>query len=92
MTVDQAVCEILARYGVEYVIGMRLYLDLDTKRTRIINILGNRKDQESTDKLIDIVKNSTVINHRMQAINALQAKKDPRATQALMDILDGKKA
>ncbi|HEX4684324.1 MAG TPA: HEAT repeat domain-containing protein [Gemmatimonadaceae bacterium] len=61
-------------------------------RSRIINILGSRKDQESTDKLIDIVKNSTVINHRMQAINALQSKKDPRATQALMDILDGKKA
>ncbi|HXT15720.1 MAG TPA: HEAT repeat domain-containing protein [Gemmatimonadaceae bacterium] len=60
-------------------------------RTRLISILGNRKDQESTDKLIDIVKNSTVINHRTQAINALMNKKDPRATQALTDVLDGKK-
>ena len=61
-------------------------------RSRIISILGSRKDQESTDKLIDIVKNSTVLNHRTQAINALVNKKDPRATQALMDVLDGKKS
>jgi HEAT repeat protein len=60
-------------------------------RSRLISIMGQRKDQESTDKLIDIVKNSTVINHRTQAINALTNKKDPRATQLLMDILDGKK-
>src|SRR5947199_3744031 len=38
VNVDQAVCETLSQYGVEYVIGMRLYLDLDTSRTRIINI------------------------------------------------------
>ena len=61
-------------------------------RSRIISILGSRKDQEATDKLIDIVKNSTVLNHRTQAINALVNKKDPRATQALMDVLDGKKS
>lgn len=60
-------------------------------RQRIISMLGNRKDPESTDKLIDIVRNSTVLNNRTQAINALQSKKDPRATQALMDVLDGKK-
>lgn len=61
-------------------------------RSRIISILGSRKDQESTDKLIEIVKNSTVLQHRTQAINALVNKKDPRATQALMDVLDGKKS
>jgi HEAT repeat protein/TolA-binding protein len=60
-------------------------------RNRIISMLGNRKDQEATDKLIDIVRNSTVIQNRTQAINALMNKKDPRATQLLMDILDGKK-
>jgi len=38
MNVDQAVCATLAEYGVEYVFGMRLYLDLDPSRTRIINI------------------------------------------------------
>jgi HEAT repeat protein len=60
-------------------------------RNRIISMLGNRKDAEATDKLIDIVRNSTVLNHRTMAINALIAKKDPRATQLLTDILDGKK-
>jgi HEAT repeat protein/TolA-binding protein len=60
-------------------------------RTRIISILGNRKDQEATDKLIDIAKNGTVVNSRVQAINALRDKKDPRATQLLQDILDGKR-
>ncbi len=38
MTVDQAVCETLAQYEVEYVFGMRIYTDLDTSRTRPINI------------------------------------------------------
>ncbi len=38
MTVDEAVCETLSQYGVEYVFGMRIYTDLDTSRTRVINI------------------------------------------------------
>src|SRR3954452_23043756 len=38
MTVDQVVCETLSQYEVEYVFGMRIYTDLDTSRTRIINI------------------------------------------------------
>lgn len=38
MTVDQAVCETLAAYGVEYVFGMRIYTDLDTSRTRPVNV------------------------------------------------------
>ncbi|HZT05443.1 MAG TPA: thiamine pyrophosphate-binding protein, partial [Chloroflexota bacterium] len=38
MTVDQAVCETLSQYGVQYVFGMRIYTDLDTSRTRPINI------------------------------------------------------
>lgn len=60
-------------------------------RQRIISMLGQRKEPEATDKLIDIVRTSTVMNHRTQAINALVNKKDPRAQQALMDVLDGKK-
>jgi HEAT repeat protein/TolA-binding protein len=60
-------------------------------RNRIINMLGNRKDPEATDKLIEIVRTSTVVQNRTQAIVALRDKKDPRATQALMDILDGKR-
>jgi HEAT repeat protein len=60
-------------------------------RNRIINMLGSRKDQEATDKLIEIVRTSTVVDNRTRAIIALRDKKDPRATQALMDLLDGKK-
>ena len=43
-------------------------------RSRIISILGNRKEPEAADKLVDIVRNSTVINIRTQAINALHAQ------------------
>jgi HEAT repeat protein len=60
-------------------------------RSQIINVLANRKEPESTDKLIDIVKNSTVVQLRTQAINALSRKNDPRGIQLLQDILDGKK-
>ncbi|MGE5732784.1 MAG: HEAT repeat domain-containing protein, partial [Gemmatimonas sp.] len=60
-------------------------------RSQIINVLANRKEPESTDKLIDIVKNSTVVQLRTQAINALSRKNDPRSIQLLQDILDGKK-
>jgi acetolactate synthase-1/2/3 large subunit len=38
LTVDEAVCETLSQYGVEYVFGMRIYTDLDTARTRPINV------------------------------------------------------
>jgi HEAT repeat protein/TolA-binding protein len=60
-------------------------------RSRIVQILGSRKDPESADKLIDIAKNSTVVQIRKEAINALTRRNDPRATQLLTDILDGKK-
>jgi HEAT repeat protein/TolA-binding protein len=60
-------------------------------RSRVINILGNRKDSESADKLIDIAKTSTVMQLRKESIQALVRRNDPRATQLFMDILDGKK-
>jgi len=60
-------------------------------RSRVVNILGNRKEPEATDKLIDIAKNSTVVALRKEAINALARKNDPRTTQLLLDIVDGKK-
>lgn len=60
-------------------------------RIRIINLLGNRKDQESTDKLIEIAKSSTGVDYRKQAINQLMNRKDPRAAQLFLDILDGKR-
>ncbi len=70
----------------------KLYDDADSfnVRQQVINILSSRKEPEATDKLIDIVKNSTVISLRTQAINALARKKDPRTTQLLMDLLDKK--
>ena len=37
-TVDEAVCETLSAYGVEYVFGMRIYTDLDVSRTKPIGI------------------------------------------------------
>jgi HEAT repeat protein/TolA-binding protein len=71
----------------------KLYDSADNRnmRQQIINVLANRKEPESTDKLIDIVKNSTDSQLRMQAINALSRKNDPRTVQLLNDRLDGKK-
>jgi len=71
----------------------KLYDSADSynMRSQIINVLANRKEPEATDKLIDIVKNGTVVSLRTQAINALQRKNDPRSIQLLQDILDGKK-
>lgn len=60
-------------------------------RSRVVAILGNRKEPEATDKLIDIAKTSTVVSLRKEAINALARKNDARTTQLLLDIVDGKK-
>jgi len=60
-------------------------------RSRIVNALENRKEPEAADKLVDIIRNSTVINIRTQALNALMHKKDPRSEKIVQDILDGKK-
>ena len=61
-------------------------------RSQIVNVLGNRKEPEATDKLIDIVKNGTVHEYPHPGDQRAQRKNDPRATQLLFDILDGKKA
>ena len=60
-------------------------------RSRIVQILGNRKDAESADKLIEIVRNSTDYRVRKEALGAIQRRNDPRAQQLFLDILDGKK-
>ncbi|HEY9225246.1 MAG TPA: HEAT repeat domain-containing protein, partial [Gemmatimonadaceae bacterium] len=60
-------------------------------RSRLVNILEQRKEPEAADKLVDIVRNGTVINIRTQAIRALGNRKDPRAAQLYLEILDGKK-
>jgi HEAT repeat protein len=60
-------------------------------RARIVQILGSKKDSESADKLIDIVRNSTDTRVRREALLAIQRRNDPRAQQLVLDILDGKK-
>ena len=60
-------------------------------RSRIVQILANRKDPESADKLIEIAKTSTIVSIRKEALNAITRRNDPRAQQLLQDILDGKK-
>ena len=56
-------------------------------RSEIINVLGKRKEDAATDKLIDIVKNGTDPNLRTAAIRAVSDKKDARATQLLLEII-----
>ena len=60
-------------------------------RSRIVNVLESRREPEAADKLVDIIRNSTVLQIRTQALRALSNKKDPRAAQLYLDILDGKK-
>ena len=56
-------------------------------RSEIINVLGKRKEDAATDKLIDIVKNGTDPSLRTAAIRAVSDKKDARATQLLLEII-----
>jgi HEAT repeat protein len=60
-------------------------------RARIVQVFASRKDAESADKLIDIVKNSTDTRVRREALLAIERRNDPRAQQLMLDILDGKK-
>ena len=57
-------------------------------RSEIINVLGKRKEDAATDKLIDIVKNGTDPSLRTAAIRTITNKNDPRATQLLLEIIN----
>jgi HEAT repeat protein/TolA-binding protein len=57
-------------------------------RETIISTLGDRKEAEATDKLIEIAKGGTDYRIRQYAISALTRKKDPRTTKLLMEIID----
>jgi TolA-binding protein len=57
-------------------------------RAEIINVLGKRKEDAATEKLIDIVKNGTDPSLRRSAIQAVMNKNDPKATQLLLDIIN----
>lgn len=58
-----------------------------TVRQQIVEVLGYRKEPESTDKLIEIVRTGTDPQLRRAAISALSNKKDPRTTQLLLDLI-----
>jgi HEAT repeat protein len=56
-------------------------------REEIVRALGDRKEPEATDKLIDIIKTGTDPQIKRSAINALTRKKDPRSTQLLINLI-----
>lgn len=70
--------------------AVKLYATVSDRemRQQLINIYGQRREPEATDKLLDVVKNDTDYNLRRQAINALTRKNDPRATKLLLEIID----
>ena len=57
-------------------------------RSEIISLLGKRKEDAATDKLIDIIKNGTDPSLRRSAISAVVAKNDARAQQLLLEIIN----
>ena len=67
----------------------KLYDGADSRsmRDQIINVLSQRKEPETVDKLGDIAKNSTDPSIRRAAIQALNRKDDPRAKKMLLDIV-----
>jgi HEAT repeat protein len=58
-------------------------------REEIVNALGDRKEPEATDKLIEIVKSGTDPQVRRSAINQLARKKDARSEKLFLDLLSG---
>jgi len=54
-------------------------------RSQIVSALGQRKEPEALDKLIDILKNSTDASVRSQVVGTLSRSTDPKAKQALLD-------
>jgi len=71
---------------------VKLYDAAETRsmRDQLINVFANRKEQEATDKLIEIVRNNTTdYIARRNALNALTRKgnNDPKIMQALFDVI-----
>lgn len=68
----------------------RLYDGATNRRFRseVISILGKRKEDGATDKLIDIVKNGTDPSLRQSALQAVAAKNDARSQQLLLEIIN----
>ena len=58
-------------------------------REEIVNALGDRKEPEATDKLIDIARSGTDPQVRRAAINQLARKKDARSEKLFLDLVSG---
>jgi TolA-binding protein/HEAT repeat protein len=68
----------------------RLYDGATNRRFRseVISVLGKRKEDAATDKLIDIIKNGTDPTLRSSALQTLANKNDPRSQQLLLEIIN----
>lgn len=68
----------------------RLYDGATNRRFRseVINILGKRKEDAATDKLIEIVKTGTDPSLRTSALQAVSSKGDARSQQLLLEIIN----
>lgn len=71
---------------------MKLYEISDSyeTRSRIVDALESRREQEAADRLVDIVKSTTEINIKTKALGALTRRKDPRAAQLAQEIILGR--
>lgn len=60
-------------------------------REEIVSALGDRKEPEAADKLIEIARSGTDPQVRRSAINSLtrRAAKDPRTNKLLLDLISG---
>jgi HEAT repeat protein len=57
-------------------------------REQLVNIFGQRKEPEATDKLIEIAKTGTDPNLRTRALNVLTEKNDPRTRALLLELIN----
>jgi HEAT repeat protein len=57
-------------------------------RSEVINVLGKRKEDAATDKLIEIVKTGTDPSLRTSALQAVSSKGDARSQQLLLEIIN----
>jgi TolA-binding protein len=74
---------------------VKLYDAAETRsmRDQLINVFANRKEQEATDKLVQIVRtSSTDYIAQKNALNALtrKANNDPKVMQVLVELLEKK--
>ena len=62
--------------------------DSRSMREQVISGLASRKENEATDKLIEIAKSGTDPYMRRMAINYLSRRNDPRTQKLLMELIE----